>query len=132
MSIFLAAEKYKDFPFSSCMAITQTFDGYFDNFGVSFFKINIIVIDEDKMNEKVYLQVPDNSIRLEIKKTISIIQTYFIQRLRSLTIKYKYRISNGTHRQKNSSKSTFQNDIFGPSPPCYILSCFLQTPPLWY
>ena len=40
------------------------------------------------MNEKVYLQVPDNSIRLEIKKTISIIQTYFIQRLRSLTITY--------------------------------------------
>ena len=68
MSIFLAAEKYKDFPFSSCMAITQTFDGYFDNFGVSFFKINIIVIDEDKMNKKMHLQAPDHSIRLQIRK----------------------------------------------------------------
>ena len=75
MSIFLAAEKYKDFPFSSCMAITHTFDGYFDNFGVSFFKINIIVIDEDKMKKKkkkkkkkMHLQAPDHSIRLQIRK----------------------------------------------------------------
>ena len=65
----MVAEKYKESPFSSCMAITQTFDAYYTNFQVTFFlKINIIIIDENKMNERVYLQALDNSIRLQIRK----------------------------------------------------------------
>ena len=40
------------------MAIIETF----------FSKLIYIVIDEDNMNEKVYLQAPNNSIRFSIRK----------------------------------------------------------------